>query len=695
MKKRVNPRIPVAAALAVVAGVAFGYALSYYNASLLWLIATVPFTAAGAVLALIRKRLKPAIFTLLALVLFFGGFFNCYSRLYIYSQDILDNGESYNICGKISEKGSVTYCDYMVLSGVTADGQALNGKVIVYLYGSSGEECEIGYTASFTASLTKLETFPYGELNYNAENNVKYSCNLYYAPDCVYGFSLFGSARTAIRGALFDNLSTDTAAVCYAMLTGNTQDIESGLMESFRYGGVAHIFAVSGLHIGILFGVLNWIFKKLRLNKYLSACLCAAVIIIYLGICGFTLSSVRAAIMCAVLTVSRLFFRKYDGLNSLAVAVTIILFITPLSLFSVGFQLSVCAIGGISVLSGNINYLMRKIKIPTKLRGAASASFGAQLGTMPIMLANFGYLSGAGLLLNIVLIPLFSAVFVLIFFCTIFSAAIPLIAPIIMPVAALPMELIISFLAATSFESALISGFGAGLFVPLYFICILSISDKIHLKPLKRLISVAVAAAVLTVYVLGETYLPFSGFRIIVCADTGGGEVIIKSSRGTVLIVYDGVSSSSVFSALNEYYSLGIDGVIILGGEDCVTAYGELGIDCKDVYLCALYINLQPYDGVEIHYERIFTLCGVNFEFIDGYNLVADCGGITLGVSAGDVAITSCDLLVSKKENEVCESRCTVYFRMVGQKYNIYEYGNLTFYASGEKLSILGIIPNR
>ena len=97
-----------------------------------------------------------------------------------------------------------------------------------------------------------------------------------------------------------DNLDKDTAAICYAMLIGDTKGVDDATLDSFRFGGVAHIFAVSGLHIGLVYGVIAFAMKKLRANKFLSAAICIAVILLYSAVCGFTLSSVRAVIMCAV-----------------------------------------------------------------------------------------------------------------------------------------------------------------------------------------------------------------------------------------------------------------------------------------------------------------------------------------------------------------------------------------------------------
>ena len=149
-------------------------------------------------------------------------------------------------------------------------------------------------------------------------------------------------------------------------------------------------------HIGVVFLLIDFLTKKLRVNRYAAAAVCILFIFFYAAVCGFTVSSVRAAIMCAVSASGKLLHKKYDALNSLSVSATVILAVTPLSLFAVGFQLSVGAVGGIIMLTNSLK--SRFTVFPEKISSAAGASLAAQAGTLPVMLGRFGYLSAAGLL---------------------------------------------------------------------------------------------------------------------------------------------------------------------------------------------------------------------------------------------------------------------------------------------------------
>ena len=130
-------------------------------------------------------------------------------------------------------------------------------------------------------------------------------------------------------------MDDSTAAITCAMLTGNSGFMDEDVLQNFRYGGVAHIFAVSGLHIGIVYLLLSKLFKKLRLNFLLRFLLITAGLIFYAGVCSFSPSSVRALVMCVVMMALKFKGAQYDRLNSVSIASLAVLVINPVYLFSV------------------------------------------------------------------------------------------------------------------------------------------------------------------------------------------------------------------------------------------------------------------------------------------------------------------------------------------------------------------------
>lgn len=685
--KRVNLRYPLLIACAFAVGAATGLAFVRYRIDAFWLTAAIPCCAVPALLALLfRKNFTAVLPILLTLVFFLIGAIDCNYHASRYDRVEITDGRIYALTGVVCDKGRSDFGEYVLLKNVTADGNRLYGKTRVTLKEQYGEFCDVGYTVQCDAALYAYDLFAYGDLTYQATTDVKYRAAVYGELVSDYGFSLFGSVRSAVKSALYQNLSPDTAAVVCAMLLGDTDGVEEGTLQTLRYGGIAHVFAISGLHIGIVYGALYFLTKKLRLGKTVSAILCLGGIFFYAGVCGFTLSSLRAALMCAVSAVAQLFGRKYDGMNALAVAAAILIALKPFSLFSTGFQLSVCAVGGIHLLTAKVAKPLRKLKVPEQVATAAGTTLGAQMGTVPVMLARFGYLSGAGLLLNFVLVPLLSLLFIFLFAGVILSVLLPMIAATVMPAAALPLEAVLSFLVNAGFENALITGFGAGWFLPVFFVLLILISDKLNLRRLRRVVALICTVAVLFCYTLVKTYFPLSGVQIIVSAKNGEA-VLFKTPTGTVLVVTED-ADEGILATLNDYYASRLQGAVILGGEDCALLYPSLGLAC-DGYVCSLSPNVQPGGGV-VHYVQQFELCGIQFEFADGYSLYAQAEELRLGICAGEQLLgIDCDLLISHDESPRFDGQ-TVYFSLRGSAVNAYDDGDLLFYLRNGNLTRCG-----
>lgn len=675
MKKIANIRLPLIFAIALIVGILLGYLFIRIEISLFYIIALVPFTAIISIIFLCFSKRKMLVLSIITIIFVAVGAVSSYTKIDNFNTKELINGDTYTISATVCEKGSYDGGEYITVKNISADGRKINGKMRVYLAYAYGDFCEVGYKVNFSAKITVNDTFPYGKLNYNALKNIKYRCNVNGGLSSSYRFSLFGSVNRAIRNTLYQNLDEATASVVYAMLTGNTDGIEEGTLTAFRYGGIAHIFAVSGLHIGIIYGLLSALCKRLKLNRFIGFAVCILPLFLYSGVCGFTVSSIRAFIMCTVSALARLAFSKYDSLNSLSVAVIFILLFNPLNLMSVGFQLSVCAIAGIVLLSKNLARPFKRV--PKKIKSAVSVSLSAQAGTMPVLLAQFGYLSGAGILLNILIVPLLSTIFAFLFVFTLISLILPFAAPFVLPNAAAPLELIISFLTGAGFEKALIKGFGAGAFLPVYYLGLFALSDKFNLKFFERLIAVFCTIAFLCTYVSLKTVYPFKGYKVIVSAYYGGGEVLIKSNDGDILIITEKLKLSRIDGLLNKYYCSRLSAVIVLGGENCASVIDDIGLDC-DGYVYGNYINIQPSENVTINYEREFSLNGIEFKFVDGYSIIADMGGVTVGIGAGNYSpFDNCDFAFT--DGTDCGAKTLISFNERNCENCVYNHGDFVF----------------
>lgn len=673
MKKFVNVRLPVILVLALIAGVLLGYLFIRIHINIFYIILVIPAAAIIYISCILYKRKKLLLYCMISIIFLTLGTLGSYLRLDSYSSKELTDGDTYLINATVSEKGLYDGGEYVIVKNVYADGQKINGKIKVYLSSSYGEFCDVGYEVSFKAPITTFDTFPYGKLNYNALKNIKYRCYINGGITSTYGFSFFGSINKTLRKTVYNNLDPNTAAIAYAMLTGNTDGVEDGSMTAFRYGGIAHIFAVSGLHIGIIYGILSFLCKKLRINRYIAFTICVLPLFFYTGICGFTVSSVRAFVMCTVTAVARILFSKYDALNSLSLSVTTILLINPLNLFNTGFQLSVAAVCSIILIAKNI---MRPLKkLPKKLKGAIGVSLSAQAGTLPVMLTKFGYLSGAGILLNILIVPILSAIYAVVFTATVISVILPFLSRFILPYAVIPLEFTVSFITDIGFEKSIISGFGAGAFAFIYYIGLFALSDKLNLKLRYRITCMICAIALLCTYIPLKTFAPFNSHKVIASANYGGGEILFKSSDGNILVITENINLSRLDLFLNEYYASDLDTVIILGGENSIEVLENIDFNCN-VYLYEKYINIQPFKNKKIIYEKRFTLNGISFEFFDGYSLLAEYEGLSIGICGGKyIPFDSCDYLFADNIGK-CAANTVVSFNERNLDNCIYDNGD-------------------
>lgn len=208
---------------------------------------------------------------------------------------------------------------------------------------------------------------------------------------------------------LNSSLAPETQSMLIAVLLGNDDFISSETREHFSVVGVAHVLALSGLHIAII-TMLIWFLlfpldyiraKKLRLVLTLL------LLIGYDVLTGMSPSVVRATVMIAFVFMSTLFYRKSTPLNSVAAAALAILVFSPGSLYSVGFQLSFIAVAALIIF-----YQTFQIKYPTNkllkyLYSLFLTSLVAILSSSILTAYYFNTLSVMAVFANFIILPIF------------------------------------------------------------------------------------------------------------------------------------------------------------------------------------------------------------------------------------------------------------------------------------------------
>lgn len=220
-------------------------------------------------------------------------------------------------------------------------------------------------------------------------------------------------------------LDGDELATVGALTLGYKEELDRELKRHFQASGAAHVLAVSGLHTGIIYGLLIFFltlggrFKPLHENRF-HRCLLSLIIIAamwgYAWLTGLTPSVVRAVTMVTIFEIGRMAYRRAFSLNTVAAAAVLILLAKPTDLWNVSFQLSFTATASIIVFARECEKYLHSRDLDHTYTGRALSwiigtviiSFAAQLGTLPITMYYFHQVSTYFLLANLMVLPLAS-----------------------------------------------------------------------------------------------------------------------------------------------------------------------------------------------------------------------------------------------------------------------------------------------
>ena len=342
MKRLVNKRPICFAALFLGIGI---FLTGMYEdavwARVLFLAAALIF--AGFVLIFKKARLLyiPIIFALGVLLL--SGVIDVYKSTAVTSEKAEITG---TISTEIASKNEHSY--YFKIDNVTIDGEE-TGKQAFVVSGflpnaRAGDKVKIvgdvstydmgfrdftSYGArgtKFYVKSRKIENVGQGVLSFDKRVLIKY------------------------KRLLYDNCDDMTSDTALALLFGDRFAIDSQYSHNVKDAGILHIFAVSGLHVGMLAAVTAFLARKLKKKKALYLLIVEIPLILYGWICGFGASVLRAIVMSTVFIVSGLTGRQRDSLNSLSLAAIIVLILNPTDMFTKGFHLSFAALLGLIVI---------------------------------------------------------------------------------------------------------------------------------------------------------------------------------------------------------------------------------------------------------------------------------------------------------------------------------------------------------
>ena len=185
----------------------------------------------------------------------------------------------------------------------------------------------------------------------------------------------------------------ETAAMTAGVLFGQTDDIDEDTLEEFRMNGTAHILSVSGLHIGIIYGVISWLWRWKKGRLYFA--LTIAFFVCYMIMASFSAPVVRAVIMVGLHLLARLLRKRYDLESAVYLAALILLAYNPLTLFNTGFQMSFMAMISLALVMPVVRRFYS---------GVLLSGLSVQLGLLPYTAYMFNYVSLGSVAVNIPII---------------------------------------------------------------------------------------------------------------------------------------------------------------------------------------------------------------------------------------------------------------------------------------------------
>lgn len=209
-------------------------------------------------------------------------------------------------------------------------------------------------------------------------------------------------------------LPDDVFAITSAIVLGYKNEIDAEIRQAYASAGATHILAVSGLHVGVVYLIINTLLTWLRRNKYLKYMQLALILPFlwfYALITGLSPSVLRATTMFSFVAIARFTTRQTNIYNTLSASALLLLMIQPFQLFEIGFQLSYVAVIGIVFFQSKFKQLLTiKNKFLDSIWSLVCVTLAAQLATSPLSIYYFNQFPVYFLLSGIVLVPLVSLV---------------------------------------------------------------------------------------------------------------------------------------------------------------------------------------------------------------------------------------------------------------------------------------------
>ena len=312
----------------------------------------------------------------------------------------------------------VSYHEYnqsrFILADAKFDERLLDANAVITVYGYF--EASPGDRISCTVSMRPIENYEDAAFDYKMwrlSENIAYQAvgskasnlgpnmNLLYLP---------ARMSAGLKG-MFCTLYGDQAATVAGMTIGSTEAMSADQEEDFRAAGIAHILAVSGLHVGFILLAIQWLLRHKTRVSTLRLMLTLALLWGYCTLVGLPTSAVRACVMMSMFVFAQWAGWQYDLMTSLCLAAALIVLVRPAQLFTAGFCLSFSATAGIALFYRSfVQRLTRTPKTPKRAAQTIAVWASAQIGIFPFIVVCFRTVPLYGFISNLFIVPLAAVV---------------------------------------------------------------------------------------------------------------------------------------------------------------------------------------------------------------------------------------------------------------------------------------------
>ena len=417
--------VPIKLTLCLIVGILMGY---YFEVSIpLPLYTTIGFTTILGFILFKRTHRNSVSFGIVALLSTISigvlavSLWNPKNQENHYAHQNHEKENLWNV--KILEVlKSNSFSDRYIATIISRDHQNLSGKLILNRYrDSTAVKFQVDNEILIFGKLSKvkppLNPYQFDYKSYLKDLGIYHQLQLLETNYLVIEnssktkYGIAASIRSKIISKLRQaNFGEEELSVIQALLLGQRNDISEQTYNNYKNAGAVHILAVSGLHIGILLLLLQFVLKPLELlpkGKTIKLIFIVLLLWAFALLAGFSASIVRAVTMFSFVAYALYLNRPSNTFNILALSMfSILLVINPMLLFQVGFQMSYAAVFAIVWVYPMLQrFWFPKNKIVRKIWQLLSVSVAAQLGVLPISLFYFHQFPGLFFISNLLIVP--------------------------------------------------------------------------------------------------------------------------------------------------------------------------------------------------------------------------------------------------------------------------------------------------